>query len=96
MFNYIKNNRLLFSAAIITGIISSLGYVFIAVLLQNLLDIATSQNMKLFAKLVVFSLAYFIILGIFMYLQSLFEKNYLQNHISASIRCFPWYLKSQH
>ncbi|MBS7008691.1 ABC transporter ATP-binding protein [Anaerostipes sp.] len=74
MKRYIKQNKFLFFLTIVTSIISSLGYVFIAVLLQQLLDIAMAEDMQQFLKIVIFSLIYFAVLGIFLFLQSLFGK----------------------
>lgn len=74
MKKYFKVNKFLFVLTILIGIISSLGYVFIAVLLQQLLDIVMVGNMEKFTRVIIFSLFYFAILGIFLFLQSLFEK----------------------
>lgn len=74
MKKYFKVNKLLFILTILIGIISSLGYVFIAVLLQQLLDIVMVGNMEKFTRVIIFSLVYFAILGIFLFLQSIFEK----------------------
>ena len=41
---YIKQNKILFLLTILTSVIASLGYVFMAVLLQRLLDIAVEKN----------------------------------------------------
>ena len=45
---YIKKNKFLFILTILTSVISSLGYVFMAVLLQQLLDIAMDKNGYIF------------------------------------------------
>lgn len=74
MKKYFKENKFLLLLAILIGIISSLGYVFIAILLQQLLDIVMAGNMEKFTRVIIFSLVYFAILGIFLFLQSLFEK----------------------
>lgn len=74
MKKYFKVNKFLFVLTILIGIISSLGYVFIAVLLQQLLDIVMIGNMEKFTRVIIFSLVYFAILGIFLFLQSIFEK----------------------
>ena len=71
---YIKKNKFLFILTILTSVISSLGYVFMAVLLQQLLDIAMNKNIQQFIRMVIFSIAYFIVLGFFLYLQSLLSK----------------------
>lgn len=71
---YMKQNKVLLLFTILTSIIASLGYVFMAVLLQNLLDIAVEKNMQQFIPMVLFSIFYFVMLGIFLYLQSLLSK----------------------
>ena len=71
---HIRKNKLLFILTILTSIIASLGYVFMAVLLQQLLDIAIDKNFQQFLRLVVFSIIYFIVLGLSLYLQSLLSK----------------------
>ena len=69
-----KQNKVLLLFTILTSIIASLGYVFMAVLLQKLLDIAVEKNMQQFIPMVLFSIFYFVMLGIFLYLQSLLSK----------------------
>ena len=71
---YMKQNKVLLLFTILTSIIASLGYVFMAVLLQKLLDIAVEKNMQQFIPMVFFSIFYFVMLGIFLYLQSLLSK----------------------
>lgn len=71
---YIKQNKILFLLTILTSVIASLGYVFMAILLQKLLDIAVEKNMQQFIPMVLFSIFYFVMLGIFLYLQSLLSK----------------------
>lgn len=71
---YIKKNKFLFILTILTSVISSLGYVFMAVLLQQLLDIAMDKNIQQFMRIVIFSIVYFVVLGSFLYLQSLLSK----------------------
>ena len=43
MKSYIKQNKILFITTILVSVISSLGYVFMAILLQQLLDIAVGK-----------------------------------------------------
>lgn len=74
MTHYLKQNKLLLFFAGLLSIISSLGYVFIAVLLQQLLDAAAGKNMHEFSAILAFASVYFSLLGIFMYLQSLVCK----------------------
>ncbi|MCP8382349.1 ABC transporter ATP-binding protein [Clostridioides difficile] len=71
---YIKQNKILFLVTILTSVIASLGYVFMAVLLQRLLDITVEKNMQQFMEMILFSIVYFVLLGIFLYLQSLLSK----------------------
>ncbi len=71
---YMKQNKVLLLFTILTSIIASLEYVFMAVLLQKLLDIAVEKNMQQFIPMVLFSIFYFVMLGIFLYLQSLLSK----------------------
>ena len=71
---YIKKNKFLFILTILTSVISSLGYVFMAVLLQQLLDIAIDKNIQQFIRMVIFSIIYFVVLGFSLYLQSLLSK----------------------
>ncbi len=74
MRHYLKQNKLLLFLTAFFCLISSLGYVFIAILLQELLDIAMAGEIQKFAKIIIFSLFYFALLGIFLFLQSLFSK----------------------
>lgn len=74
MSTYIRKNMLLFILTILSSVIASLGYVFMAVLLQQLLDIAMEKNIHQFIRMVVFSIIYFVALGFSLYLQSLLSK----------------------
>lgn len=74
MSTYIKKNKFLFILTILASVISSLGYVFMAVLLQQLLDIAMGKDIQQFIRMVVFSIIYFVVLGFFLYFQSLLSK----------------------
>ena len=74
MSTYIRKNILLFILTILSSVIASLGYVFMAVLLQQLLDIAIDKNIHQFIRMVVFSIIYFVALGFSLYLQSLLSK----------------------
>ena len=48
MKSYIKQNKILFITTILVSVISSLGYVFMAILLQQLLDIAVGKDIQQF------------------------------------------------
>lgn len=74
MKTYIKQHKLLFAFTVLISIAASLGYVFLALLLQQLLDTAIEKNLRQFVNIVVFSIGYFVLLGISLYLQSLLCK----------------------
>ena len=77
MIRYLKQYKfLLFLTALFTAI-SSLSYVFIAILLQQVMDIVDMGDMDGFIRILLFSLAYFSLMGVFMYLQSLFSKKFV-------------------
>ena len=77
MIRYLKQYKfLLFLTALFTAI-SSLSYVFIAILLQQVMDIVDMGDMDGFIRILLFSLAYFALMGVFMYLQSLFSKKFV-------------------
>lgn len=71
---YFKQNKVLFLFTILASVIASLGYVFMAILLQQLLNVAVEKNMQQFIRMVLFSIVYFAVLGSFLYLQSLLSK----------------------
>lgn len=83
MLRYIKKCKVLMILTIIFSTISSMAYVFIALLLQNILDIATSGNLEKFYKILLFSLFYFVFLGMFMFLYSLFSKKLICKIINS-------------
>ena len=59
---YIKQNKVLFIVTILVSVIASVGYVFMAILLQQLLDIAVGKDMQQFVRMVLFSIFYYITL----------------------------------
>lgn len=58
---YLQKNKLLLAATLFTGVISSLGTVWIAVLLQQLLDTAMAGDLRQFTKIAAFSMFYFVL-----------------------------------
>ena len=74
MKRYLKQSKFLLFLATLFTAISSLSYVFIAILLQKVMDIVDTGNMNSFIRILIFSLNYFALMGVFMYLQSLFSK----------------------
>lgn len=85
MKKYMMNHKLLCFSVIATSILGSLGYVWIAILLQQLLDIVMAQHIERFFHMIVFSIGYFLVLGVLLYLQSLLEKK-LINIILYEVR----------
>lgn len=71
---YLKQNKLLLFLSILFNIISSLSYVFIAILLQKIMDTVMIKDISKFISITIFSIIYFTILGILLYLQSLLSK----------------------
>lgn len=78
---YLQKNKLLLAATLFTGVISSLGTVWIAVLLQQLLDTAMAGDLRQFTKIAAFSMFYFVLLGFFLYLQSRLGKKVIRRMV---------------
>ena len=77
MIRYLKQYKVLLFLTVLFTAISSLSYVFIAILLQQVMDIVDMGDMDGFIRILLFSLAYFAFMGVFMYLQSLFSKKFV-------------------
>lgn len=77
MTRYLKQYKFLLFLTVLFTAISSLSYVFIAILLQQVMDIVDIGDMDGFIRIMLFSLAYFALMGVFMYLQSLFSKKFI-------------------
>lgn len=77
MIRYLKQYKLLLFLTVLFTAISSLSYVFIAILLQQVMDIVAMGDMDGFIRILLFSLVYFALMGVFMYLQSLFSKKFV-------------------
>ena len=92
MKSYIKQNKILFITTILVSVISSLGYVFMAILLQQLLDIAVGKDIQQFIRTVLFSIFYFAVLGIF-YIFNLYLAKRL--YVKLCVRFVLMYSKEQ-
>lgn len=77
MKRYLKQNKFLLFLTVLFTAISSLSYVFIAILLQQVMDIVDARDMDNFIRILFFSLNYFALMGLFMYLQSIFSKKFI-------------------
>lgn len=79
MKEYLKKNKLILSITVLLNIISSVAAVFLAKLLQKVIDVAINGNMTEFQKMLMFSIGYIIALGIISYLYSLCSKLLIRN-----------------
>ena len=77
MIRYLKQYKFLLSLTVLFTTISSLSYVFIAILLQQVMDTVNRGDLDSFIRILLFSLVYFVLMGVFMYLQSLFSKKFV-------------------
>lgn len=64
MIRYLKRYKLLLFITILFTTISSLSYVFIAILLQQVMDIVDMGDMEGFIRILLFSLSYFALMGV--------------------------------
>lgn len=67
MFKYFKRNKFLSFTTIILSLLSSISFVYVAVLLQRILDAAVQQDMNSFIKILIISIIYFIVMGFLVY-----------------------------
>lgn len=74
MFTYLKQNKVILCFTIVCSMISSLGCVLIAIILQKIMDIVMIGDMQAFINMLLLSVCYVLGLGIFLFLQSLFTK----------------------
>ncbi len=79
MKEYLMKNKLILSITVLLNIISSVAAVFLAKLLQKVIDVAISGNMPSFQRILLFSVSYIILLGIISYLYSLCSKMLIRN-----------------
>lgn len=79
MKKYLKKNKLILSITVLLNIISSVAAVFLAKLLQKVIDAAINGNMTEFQRMLMFSIVYIIALGIISYLYSLCSKLLIRN-----------------
>ena len=85
MTQHLKSHKLLLTLTIILSTVVALGTVFIAILLEQILDLAVGGDMGGFGRLLLFSAAYFALLVLFAYLYALSSK-YLVNMVIQSMR----------
>jgi len=71
MYRYLKQHKLLLAVSVALLVISGLTTVLIALVLQRVLDTAIAGNMEQFTQSVLFSVGYFILVGVVAYLAML-------------------------
>ena len=74
MLRYFRENKLLNMGTAFFSTIASLSYVLIAVILQRILDAAIQKDLQSFAKILLFSLGYFVLMGLLMYVYTYLSK----------------------
>ncbi len=74
MKHCLMKNKVLLVFTVILNLLTSVASVFIARVLQKVIDSAISGNMNSFKRILLFSVIYIILLGILNYLCSLFSK----------------------
>ena len=78
MIRYLKQYKLLLFLTVLFTAISSLSYVFIAILLQQVMDIVDMGDIDGFIRILLFSLAYFALMGLRITLKTIPQTIYLQ------------------
>ncbi len=79
MKEYLMRNKLILSITVLLNIISSVVAVFLAKLLQKVIDVAINGNLSAFQRMLMFSIVYIIVLGVINYLYSLCSKLLIRN-----------------
>lgn len=70
----LKKNKLLLAAAILFDVVSSAAYVYMAIILQKVTDVAISGDISAFRRVILSSVVYFLLLGAVNYGYSLCSK----------------------
>lgn len=81
MKSIFKQNKLLLSITAILSIITSIAYVYIAIILQRVTDTALSKDLSAFKIVLLQSISYLIILGLVNYIYSICSKRLVCNII---------------
>lgn len=79
MKDCLKRNKLMLIVTVLLNMISSVAAVFLAKLLQKVIDTALSGNMSSFRQILMISVIYIIVLGVISYLYSLCSKRLIRN-----------------
>jgi len=81
MKSILKQNKLLISVTVILSIITSGAYLYIAIILQKVTDIALSRDLTAFKMVLIQSVSYFLILGLINYIYAICSKRLVCNII---------------
>ncbi|MHB8064709.1 MAG: ABC transporter transmembrane domain-containing protein, partial [Ruminiclostridium sp.] len=81
MKSILKENKLLISVTIILSIITSGAFVYIAIILQKVTDIALSRDLPAFQRKLIQSVLFFLILGLLNYIYAICSKRLVCNII---------------
>ncbi len=76
---YLKQNKLILTITLLLNIISSVAAVFLAKILQKVIDVAINGSMSAFQRVLVITILYIIVLGIISFLYSLCSKLLIRN-----------------
>ncbi|MGF9989484.1 ABC transporter ATP-binding protein [Bacillus mycoides] len=79
MNTYLKRNKFLLGTTFVFSALVSGAVVYLAIILQNIVNVATEGTMKQFGQIIIFSCCYLIILGISKYIYCLCSKKLVKN-----------------
>ena len=79
MKEYLKKNKIVLAVTILLNVVTSVAAVFLAKLLQKVIDVALSGKREVFLGTLLFSIGYIVLLGIVSYLYSLCSKILIRN-----------------
>lgn len=74
-------NKITFGFTLLFSVLSAGGMVFVAIILQQLIDIATEQNQEKFWKMIFITVIYLIALSLVTYIYNLCTKRVIKNYI---------------
>lgn len=81
MKDCLRKNKFLLAVTLLFNVISSVAAVFLAKILQKVIDAAIGGDMSAFQKILIVATVYILLLGIISYLYSLYSKKLIRNLI---------------
>jgi len=79
MRRYLNQNKLLLAITIVLCVIVSSAYIYIAIILQRVTDVAISKDLEAFRNVLFNSVIYLLLLGLISFLYSLCAKRLIRN-----------------